>query len=147
VDPWRHVTRTLGRWLRVACAVATLAVVVGPIALGAATVPLLRELGADTSTHHCKCQMGPGKCGCPACLQLDRDRASERREPAPVLRGSCDLDGPAFPFVAPPAAVLAAASVTLPVPRGERLLVNEGVRPPLSSADEPPVPPPRIASV
>ena len=135
------------RLLRVVCAVATLAVVVGPIALGAATVPLLRELGADTSAHHCKCQMGPGKCGCPACMQLDRERASERRQPAPVMRGSCDLDGPAIPFAAPPAAVLAAASVNLPVPRGERLDVSAGPPPPSSTADEPPVPPPRIASI
>jgi hypothetical protein len=139
--------RALQRWARLVCAVATLAVL-APMALGAAMGPVVRELGADASAHQCKCKMGPGKCGCPACLQLDRERASERRQGStPCLRGQCDLDGQAFPFAAPPAIVLVAASTMLPVPRGERAAVNAASRPLPSATEEPPVPPPRIASI
>jgi hypothetical protein len=142
-----YVQRALQRWARLVCALATLAVV-APMALGAALGPVMRELGGDASSHQCKCKMGPGKCGCPACLQLDRERASERRQGStPCLRGQCDLDGQAFPFAAPPAAVLAAASTMLPVPRGERAAANAACRPPPSTSVEPPVPPPRIASI
>jgi hypothetical protein len=139
--------RLLQRWARLVCALAALAVV-APMALGAAMGPAMRELGADASAHQCKCKMGPGKCGCPACLQLDRERASERRQGStPCLRGQCDLDGHAFPFAAPPVAVLAAASTMLPVPRGERAAVHTASRRPTSLTEEPPVPPPRIASI
>jgi hypothetical protein len=142
-----QLQRLLRRWAQLACALAALAVV-APMALGAAMGPVMRELGVDASAHQCKCKMGPGKCGCPACLQLDRERASERRQGStPCLRGQCDLDGHAFPFAAPPVAVLAAASTVLPVPLVERAATSTASRPPPCLTEEPPVPPPRIASI
>jgi len=139
--------RTAWRWLRVACAVATLVLVAAPVALGAGLGPVLRELGA-TAEHQCKCKMAPGTCGCPECARLEQVRLSERHAGAvPHLRGQCDEDAPAFPSATPPGAVLAAVVATLPVPRGDRVPVNAATQPPLSTSDEPPVPPPRIATV
>lgn len=142
-----RLQRLLRRWAQLACALAALTVLV-PMALGAAMGPVMRELGADAATHVCKCKMGPGKCGCPECMQLERDRASERhRGSAPSLRGHCDQDDAAFPLAAPPATVLAAASAVLRASRGDRVAVSAPCRPPPSLTEEPPVPPPRIASI
>lgn len=153
MDFGRRLAHALGRWVRLACTVATLAVVVAPVALGAAVGPLMRELGADVSAHRCKCQMAPGKCGCPECVHLEKERASEqahaheRHDPERVLRGQCEKDGPAFPFAGPPAAVLASVAAALPVPVSDRLAVGMPAESPVSSTDEPAVPPPRIASI
>lgn len=138
---------TVRRGLRVACAVATLLLVAAPVALGAAMGPLLQGLGV-TAEHRCKCNMAPGKCGCPECAKLEQLRTSERHAGAvPHARGQCDEDAPAFPFATPPSPVLASVVLTLPVPRGERMPVHAATLPPLDTIDEPPVPPPRIATV
>lgn len=141
-----RIARVVRRWLHLACAVAALLVMVSPLALGAAMNPVLREL-AGAPEHQCKCSMGPGKCGCPACVKLDQERASERRQPAPCLRGTCDLDGPAMTFGAPTLAVLGAVSSGLPVPAVARLGMGDLAQAPPVTTNEPPVPPPRIASI
>jgi hypothetical protein len=133
-------------WLRVLCAAATLLLIAAPVALGAAMGPVLRELGM-TAEHKCKCNMPAGTCGCPECAKLEQVRLSERRAGAvPHLRGLCDDDAPAFPSAAAPSPVLPSLLALLPVPRGERTPVNAATPVPIYPSDEPPVPPPRIAT-
>jgi hypothetical protein len=140
--------RALRQWLRVACAVVTLVVIAAPAALGGALSPVLRQL-AEVG-HVCKCGMTPGKCGCPECARLERERLSERQPaPEPTLKRDCDDEAPAMPLgAALPAGVVAAVSTsTLPVPRGERIPVVLSTSPHPSTSDEPPTPPPRSALV
>jgi hypothetical protein len=135
--------------MRVAIAWGTLAVIAAPAAFGPAIGAVMRELGAATVEHVCKCGMPAGKCGCPECDRLEQERRSEHaREQLATLKRHCDDDAPAIPFGVLPSGVLAArGSAVLPVPRGERLdIATAPLR--VSSPDhEPPTPPPRSASV
>lgn len=141
--------RSVARWLRVACAVVTLVVLAAPAALGSAMDPVLRMLG-DTHGHLCKCGMAPGKCGCPDCARAEQERLSEHRaEATPTLKRHCDDEAPAMPLgAALPAGVLAASGTsTLPVPRGDRVPVVTRAALVPSADQEPPTPPPRLATV
>ncbi|MGD0524694.1 MAG: hypothetical protein ABSE49_06110 [Polyangiaceae bacterium] len=141
--------RSVGQWVRLFAAIATLVVLAAPAALGAAMDPVLRMLG-DVHGHVCKCGMTPGKCGCPECERAEQERLSEHRtEAAPTLKRHCDDEAPAMPLgAALPAGVLAAASAaTLPVPRGDRVPVVASAIFVPSPETEPPTPPPRIATV
>jgi hypothetical protein len=141
--------RALRSWARVACAVVVLAVIAVPAALGSSLGPVVRELGGSIE-HVCKCGMPLGKCGCPACERLERERLRDQRpDSVPTLKRHCDDDAPAMPLgAALPAGVLAATSgTTLWVPRGERIPVGTSTSFKTSTNDEPPTPPPRPASV
>jgi hypothetical protein len=130
-------------------ALVVLLVVALPAALGSALGPVLRDL-AGSSQHVCKCGMPVGRCGCPACERLERERLRERQpDPLPALKRHCDDEAPTMPLgTALPAGVLAASSsATLSVPRGERLPVGASPSFETSTNDEPPTPPPRFASV
>jgi hypothetical protein len=137
------------RLLWLACAWLTLTVLAAPAALGSAVGPVLRELGANAVEHVCKCGMAPGKCGCPECAHLEEQRLRERLpNPISTLKRQCDDDAPLLPFAAVPGPMLAATSTTvLPVPTGERLPVEAISATPAPRNQEPPTPPPRIASV
>jgi hypothetical protein len=144
-----HALRATCRALRLAVAVLTLAVIAAPAAFGPAVGVMMRELGAATEQHVCKCGMPVGKCGCPECERLEQER---RREHVPehlaTLKRHCDDDAPAIPFGVLPTGVLSAASsATLPVPRSARVVVVVTPYRLSSRDDQPPTPPPRSASV
>jgi hypothetical protein len=141
------LSRSLARWVQLACAVGALLAIAAPAALGPALGPILRDLGAQQE-HLCKCGMATGKCGCPECARAERERLRERMpDVVPVLKDQCDKDAPAMAFAALPMAALAAASVKVPVPAGERVSLRASDRAPAQRDVEPPTPPPRIASV
>ena len=143
-----HLQRLLRQWARLVCTV-TLVVLAAPAALGASLGPVLRELG-DSTEHVCKCGMTVGKCGCPECERDEQQRLSEHRsEAAPTLKRHCDDETPAMPLgAALPAGVLAASSeTTTSVPRGDRIPVSTATTPGYSTDNQPPTPPPRLASV
>jgi len=138
----------VARWVRLACAVATLVTIAAPAALGPAMATVLDQLGS-MHEHVCKCGMAPGKCGCPECAQDEQRRLHARgHRVAPVLKSGCNQDAPAIQLAALPAAsVPAAAGAVLPIPRGERLTLDPVSSPPLDRDVDPPTPPPRLASV
>lgn len=144
-----RVAHAVRRWVRLAIALGTLAVIAAPAAFGPAVGVMMRELGAGTSEHLCKCGMAPGKCGCPECDRLEQERRAERASHVlPVLNRHCDDNVPAIPSGVLPAGVLAERGTTiLPVPRGERLPVGAAAASLSSCDDQPPTPPPRSASV
>jgi hypothetical protein len=138
---------SLHRWVRLACAVATLVTLAAPAALGPAMAPVLDRLGS-MHDHVCKCGMAPGKCGCPECAQEELQRVHARgRHMAPVLKSGCDQEAPALRLAAMPATVLVAPGTLLPIPRGERLALDPIPSPALDRHLDPPTPPPRLASV
>jgi hypothetical protein len=118
-----------------------------PILLGPATMPLLRALGG-AEEHHCACGMIAGKCGCAECERLEQRQKldDELVRGQPLLRSSCD-DGTAATAptlaratLAPAFAVpWATSEACLFVPRS-RAVSSRG-RP------SPPTPPPRDARV
>src|SRR5580692_5801535 len=91
--------RRLARSTRVL--VAMLAIL-APIGLGPATGAIARALGA--LDHACACGMAPGKCGCPACARLERER--HRQAPEPVLKSNCEREGAVVPTAPLPLCVL-----------------------------------------
>jgi hypothetical protein len=128
---------SLRRWVRLAA----------PAALGPAMGTVIDQLGS-MHEHVCKCGMAPGKCGCPDCARDEQQRLHARgHQVAPVLKSGCDQDAPAIQLATMPPTALAAASVALPVPRGERLTLDPVSSPPLDRDVDPPTPPPRLASV
>lgn len=118
---------------------ATLMVLV-PIGLGPALMPVLRvfhEMG-----HTCACGMAPGKCGCPACARLENER---RHGPGaiPVLKATCDDDGTTLPSAPLPPCALQSDAVA-PFTLDESMIAIRAVGPPkVRGADGPPTPPPR----
>jgi hypothetical protein len=144
-----HAVRATSRAVRLVIAVLTLTVIAAPAAFGPAIGVMMRELGAATAEHVCKCGMPVGKCGCPECDRLEQERLREHvPEHLATLKRHCDDDAPAIPFGVLGAAVLAASSsATLPVPRGERVAVTVASFHLSSPDDQPPTPPPRSASV
>jgi hypothetical protein len=141
------VTRSLGRWLRLVCAIATLLTIATPAALGAAMGPILDELGT-AHEHVCKCGMEPGKCGCPECARAEQERLHDRgHQVAPILKSGCNQDAPAIQFAALPPMALAPAGIVLPAPRGERLARERAHDLALDHDLDPPTPPPRLAAV
>lgn len=135
------------RWVRLACAVATLITIAAPAALGPAMGSVLDQLGS-MHEHVCKCGMAPGKCGCPDCAQQELQRQqAPRHQQTPVLKSGCDQDAPAIQFAAMPPASVPAAGVLLPIPRGERMTLAPVSAPAFDRDLDPPTPPPRLASV
>ncbi len=136
--------------MQLATAVLVLVVLAAPAALGPAAGVVLRELGAATQQHVCKCGMAPGKCGCPECAKLERERLAEHVPgPVPAFKRHCDDEAPAMPLGAPlPAGVVGGDVLALlPPPAGDRVRVAAAVRLVPSVDHEPPTPPPRIATV
>jgi hypothetical protein len=114
-----------------------------PIALGPATMPLVRALGG-LEEHHCACGMKAGKCGCPECARIEEVRKldDEHVRGQPLLKSSCDdgsaLTAPALAHAtlgAPLAVARAAIDDGPPSLEPQRLTSRERPRPPL--------PPPR----
>jgi hypothetical protein len=118
---------------------ATLLVLV-PIGLGPALVPVLRavhEMG-----HTCACGMTPGKCGCPACARLALERQQGQRA-IPVLKATCDDDGTTLPVAPLPLCALQ-SDVLRPFSADASLVAVRSTAPPnVRGADGPPTPPPR----
>ncbi|HEX8792506.1 MAG TPA: hypothetical protein VF765_16275 [Polyangiaceae bacterium] len=139
---------TVRAWIRLACVYLTLAVIAAPAALGAAMGPVLRQLGANTQEHVCKCGMPQGQCGCPECalLELER-RAGEVPEAVRTLKRHCDDGTSPVPFAAVAVALVPAGLRVLPaIPLDARtrfLPCNGPVSPDLERS----TPPPRLASV
>lgn len=141
------LARTLRRFLRVVCAVATLLTIAAPAAFGPAVGPVIDRLGS-LHEHVCKCGMAPGKCGCPECERAEQQRLQGRgRHVAPALEDGCDHGNAAVQLSALPPVSLPAGRTLLPIPRGERLLRGPAGHPALESDVDPPTPPPRLASV
>jgi hypothetical protein len=135
------------RWVRLACAVATLVTIAAPAALGPAMATVLDQLGS-MHEHVCKCGMAPGRCGCPECAQDEQQRLHARaHQVAPVLKSGCDQDAPTIQFATLLPASVPAASVVMPIPRSERLTLAPVSTLALDCDLDPPTPPPRLASV
>ena len=118
---------------------ATLLVLV-PIGLGPALVPVLRTVHA--MEHTCACGMTPGKCGCPACVRLEKERQGAQAV-VPVLKPTCDDDGAILPAAPLPLCALQGEGAS---PFGldeSTLAVRSTAAPRLRGADGPPTPPPR----
>jgi hypothetical protein len=142
------VARAVRIRLRVAVACAVLAVLAAPAAFGAATGVVMRELGAATAEHVCKCGMPAGKCGCPACERLENERRHEHASLAiPALKGHCDDDAPPIQLGGLPSAAAAAGTAVVLAPeRGERTPALLAFDQPPSFDLRPPTPPPRLAA-
>ncbi|MGO9834387.1 MAG: hypothetical protein ACLP1X_09245 [Polyangiaceae bacterium] len=129
--------RRLARSTRVLLAVLA---VLAPIGLGPATGAIAHALGA--LDHACACGMAPGKCGCPACARLERERS--RRGTSPVLESNCERDGAAVPVAPLPPCVLP-SELALDVSGLEESLASPPLTPlHLADRDGPPTPPPRV---
>ena len=128
---------SLGRLLLGA---ATL-LVVAPMWLGPSLVPLLRAV--HESAHTCACGMAPGKCGCPVCVRVERERRQGLRA-GPVIRATCDDDSILAPrtpgLLFTPHREL---TVALLGTSGE-LPVQVPAPPLLPNPEGPPTPPPRV---
>jgi hypothetical protein len=116
-------------------------VVLAPIGLGPATGAIARALGAFD--HACACSMAPGKCGCPACARLERER-EQRHGSRPVLESNCEREGALVPTALLPPCVLP-GELTVEAP----VLHESLTSPPLTrlhpaDRDGPPTPPPRV---
>ncbi len=137
----------MARWVRLACAVATLVTIAAPAALGPAMATVLDQLGS-MHEHVCKCGMAPGKCGCPECAQAEQERLHARGHAvAPVLKKGCNQDAPAIQLAALQPMATGPASALLAAPRGERTAHDPASSSVLHRDLDPPTPPPRLASV
>jgi hypothetical protein len=142
----RRTARAIQRRIHTACAIAVLVVLAAPAALGAAMTPVLRELGAQ-SEHVCKCGMAPGRCGCPECARLERERRHERLPVAvATIKTPCDVDGRALANADVQSAVPAASTTVFPASLYERLRAIATPLPAPCPGEAPPVPPPRMAA-
>jgi hypothetical protein len=119
--------------------VAMLAIFV-PMSLGPATGALARAVGAID--HACACGMAPGRCGCPACLRLERE--TTRRTARPVLEANCERET-AVPRTDswPPCTIPAEPALLALDPQGAIELAIHAQLQPFDS-DGPPTPPPRV---
>ncbi len=121
-----------------------LLVVLAPVWLGPATMPVIRALGG-VQEHHCMCGMKMGECHCPECEALAHERLLERRAtPYPVIHSTCDTDPPAPAPALPTCSPAGLTAELAPLPRV--VTVTRAPQPlPLRSRgpDEPPTPPPR----
>jgi hypothetical protein len=130
--------RRLARSTRVLVAML---VVLAPIGLGPATGAIARALGA--LDHACACGMAPGKCGCPACARLERERNREHAA-HPVLKSNCEREGALVPTAPLPPCVLP-GQLALDAPGLEQALALPPLtRLHLSESNGPPTPPPRV---
>jgi hypothetical protein len=131
----------------VAFAIMALLVVAAPAAIGAAMIPLARELGGQQD-HLCKCGMRPGRCGCPECARLERERLREREpESALALKSHCDDDATAFAIAQMQSTLPPSRTATLPAAPGEPAATITRVPPIARPIDAPPTPPPRSVPV
>jgi hypothetical protein len=118
---------------------ATLLVLV-PIGLGPALVPVLRA--AHEMGHTCACGMAPGKCGCPACARLEKER-QHAQAVVPVLKPTCDDDGTILPAAPLPLCALQ-GEVGSPFWLDESSIAGRSTsHPKVRGAEGPPTPPPR----
>jgi len=116
-------------------------VVLAPIGLGPATGAIARALGA--LDHACACGMAPGKCGCPACARLERERNAPPG-PTPALKSNCERDGVVVPIGSLPPCLLPGA-LALDAPLLEESLgLPSFPRVHIADRDGPPTPPPRV---
>lgn len=136
----------VGRLARHVATLVSMLVLLSPIWLGPAMHSLSGALGG---THHvCACGMAMGKCGCPACARIARQRDRDFGSPAcPVLKSMCDDDSAALPSAPLPPCDLQGAI-------GIRKSAAEGLLPPPMLAQRlsldgegPPTPPPRASSL
>jgi len=109
--------------------------------------PVVVALGGHIE-HRCACGMVRGKCGCPECERLEKQR-QEDREPQPyaVLKSNCDDDDDfKIPSTAIPRCVVPqqATEVRKPFESG---LATQARSADLESLERqrPPIPPPRCA--
>jgi hypothetical protein len=114
--------------------------VLAPIALGPATGAIARALGA--LDHACACGMAPGKCGCPACVRLERER--HRQATQPVLKSNCEREGAVVPTALLPPCVLPGEFVIDAPGLEEALSLSPLTRLHPTDRDGPPTPPPRV---
>ncbi|MGH7438953.1 MAG: hypothetical protein ACRENE_24970 [Polyangiaceae bacterium] len=118
---------------------ATLLVLV-PIGFGPALVPVLRavhEMG-----HTCACGMTPGKCGCPACARLEKER-QRAQAVVPVLKPTCEDDGTILPAAPLPLCALQGEVVSPHALDEASISVRPTLHPKVRGAEGPPTPPPR----
>lgn len=120
--------------------VAMLAVL-APISLGPATGAIARALGA--LDHACACGMAPGKCGCPACARLQREREHQSVS-RPVLESNCEREGTVLPTAPLPPCILP-GELALDAPVLQDALASlVPTRLHAADRDGPPTPPPRV---
>src|SRR5580700_11438642 len=115
-------------------------IVLAPASRGPSTRAIAGALGVFE--HACACGMAPGKCGCPACERIERERL--HHGPRPELESNCEREGAAIPGSALPPCVLP-GGIALDVP----FVSERASRPPpaslhLADIDGPPTPPPRV---
>src|SRR5580658_5074307 len=131
---------SLRRLARSARVLVAMLAVLAPIGLGPATGAIAHALGA--LDHACACGMAPGKCGCPACARIERERS--RHGASPVLESNCERDGVVVPIAPLPPCVLP-RELALDVSGLEESLASPRLaRPHLADRDGPPTPPPRV---
>jgi len=123
-------------------ALALLIFLMAPMWLGPAMGPIAALLGG-TLEHQCACGMRRGDCGCPTCMEAERERVRASRQM--VVRTTCDTDGLApIVAVAPQVVAFGAARVIpphvieAPMPLTPRALTGR-------TSDPPEIPPPRAA--
>ncbi|HZU85640.1 MAG TPA: hypothetical protein VE987_22090 [Polyangiaceae bacterium] len=134
------------RRLRIAVAFAALVVLAAPAVFGPALTPIARAIAAEI--HVCQCGMRPGRCGCPECARLERERLRDARpDPVPTLKGQCDEQAPALGSAELPVTSPPAVREGLPAARSELLAVARAGIPPGRGLEAPPTPPPRAAAV
>jgi len=131
---------SLRRLARSTRGLVAILVVLAPIGLGPATGAIARALGA--LDHACACGMAPGKCGCPACARLERERTG-RHAALPVFKSSCEREGVAVPTAPLPPCVLP-GELAVAAPALEETMASPSLaRPHPADRDGPPTPPPR----
>lgn len=133
---------SLRRLARTATMFVAMLVVLAPLGLGPSAGALARALGVFD--HACACGMAPGKCGCPACERLERERERDRQGPRPVLESNCERGGAlvlgsAFPPCVLPGALALEAPAVAELPS---LPPSTPLH--LANAEGPPTPPPRV---
>jgi len=132
---------SLRRLLTSTKALVAMLAILAPMSLGPATGALARALGA--LDHACACGMTPGKCGCPACARLERERTRQTAA-RPVLEANCERETAAPPTASWPPCTIprelaleaseTAGSVEAPIPAQLQPFDSDG----------PPTPPPRV---
>jgi hypothetical protein len=131
---------SLRRLARTATSLVAMLVVLAPAGLGPSAGAIARALGIFD--HACACGMAPGKCGCPACERLERER--NRQGPRPVLESNCERSGALVPVSAVPPCILPGA-LALDAPAAAELPSLRPPTPPhLANTDGPATPPPRV---
>ncbi len=130
------------RLLRFVCAVLATVAIALPLMAGPLMGSAIRLAGGEPE-HKCSCGMKAGECGCPECIQLEKQRTDDRTANAPIVRSGCTddeavLTGPTLPVGAETSRV-----ALLPVPRGEPIAAIAPLSLDTQTVRSPPTPPPR----